>query len=47
VLIFPAVYRNAFDPQKPLFVQLCAIFASGVGWQGLLDAVTKASGVRG
>src|SRR5260370_15322580 len=23
LVIFPGVYRNSFDPQKPIFVQLC------------------------
>lgn len=41
--IFPAVYRNAFDPERPLFVQLCAIFASGIGWQSLFQAGTTAA----
>lgn len=41
VIVFPGIYRNAFDPQKPLFVQLCAIFASGLGWQGLLETAVK------
>jgi len=36
ILIFPGVYKNAWDPEKPLFVQLCAIVASGLGWQTLL-----------
>jgi hypothetical protein len=36
--IFPGVYRNAFDPERPIFVQLCAIFASGIGWQSLFHA---------
>jgi hypothetical protein len=37
-LIFPGVYKSAFDPGKPLFVQLCAIFTAGVGWQSLFKA---------
>jgi hypothetical protein len=36
LIIFPSVYRGAFDPDKPIFVQLCAIFAAGMGWQSLL-----------
>jgi hypothetical protein len=35
VAIFPAVYRSAFDPSSNLFVQLCTIFSSGIGWQSL------------
>lgn len=43
VIIFPAVYRNAFDPERPLFVQLCAIFAAGIGWQSLFQAGKEAT----
>ncbi len=35
VTIFPAVYKKTFDPSSNLFVQLCTIFSSGVGWQSL------------
>jgi len=45
VAIFPAVYRRAFDPAKPLFVQLCAIFAVGMGWESILRTTLKATGV--
>jgi len=45
VAIFPGVYKHAFDPQKPLFVQLCAIFAAGMGWESLLKTAVTASGV--
>jgi hypothetical protein len=37
ILLLPAVYKNAFDPDKPLLVQLCALFTSGVGWQSLFQ----------
>jgi hypothetical protein len=43
IVIFPAVYKNAFDPSKPIFVQLCAIFAGGLGWQALLQTAVKAA----
>jgi hypothetical protein len=43
--IFPAVYKSAFDPEKPLFVQLCAIFAAGMGWESLLKTALKVSGI--
>jgi hypothetical protein len=43
IIIFPGVYKNAFDPERPIFVQLCAIFASGIGWQSLFQAATKAT----
>jgi hypothetical protein len=41
IVIFPAIYKNAFDPTKPIFVQLCTIFASGLGWQALLQTAVK------
>lgn len=44
LVIFPAVYKRAFDPEKPLFVQLCAIFAAGMGWESLLRTALKATG---
>jgi hypothetical protein len=45
IVVFPAVYKRAFDPEKPLFVQLCAIFAVGMGWESLLRTALKATGV--
>jgi hypothetical protein len=33
IALLPAVYKNAFDPDKPILIQLCALFASGLGWQ--------------
>jgi hypothetical protein len=45
VLIFPSVYRGAFDPDKPMFTQLCAIFAAGMGWQSLLHTAAATAGL--
>jgi hypothetical protein len=42
--IFPGIYKNAFDAAKPLFVQLCAIFTAGIGWQSLFKAGAKITG---
>ncbi len=42
IVLLPAVYKNAFDPDKPMLVQLCALFTSGVGWQSLFQAATAA-----
>jgi hypothetical protein len=42
--ILPAVYKNAFDPDKPILIQLCALFASGLGWQSLFQAGATAVG---
>src|SRR5688572_20220548 len=39
IVIFPGVYRNAFDPDRPILAQLGVIFGSGVGWQLLFRAL--------
>jgi hypothetical protein len=41
LVVFPGVYKNALDPAKPLFVQLCTIFAAGMGWQSLLRTAVE------
>lgn len=43
LMAFPAVYKNSFDPTKPLFVQLCVIFTSGMGWQGIVSIAQQAT----
>jgi hypothetical protein len=43
IALLPAVYKNAFDPEKPILVQLCALFASGLGWQSLFQASATAA----
>ncbi|PSK94169.1 hypothetical protein [Taibaiella chishuiensis] len=35
LMAFPAIYKNSFDANKPLFVQLCVIFTAGIGWQNI------------
>jgi hypothetical protein len=44
VMAFPAVYDRSFDVRKPLFVQLCVLFALGIGWQSLVGSALKAAG---
>jgi ABC-type transport system involved in cytochrome c biogenesis permease component len=44
IAIFPAVFKNAYNKENPGFVQLCATFASGLGYQTLFTAATKAAG---
>jgi hypothetical protein len=39
-MALPAVYKRAFDPEKPLFVQLCVIFTSGIGWHSLVKVAS-------
>jgi len=41
-VIFPAVYKSAFDPGKPVMVQLAPIFTAGLGWHSLLATAIKA-----
>lgn len=36
VLLFPAVYKNSIDPEKPIFVTCCATIALGFSWQSLV-----------
>ncbi len=43
IIIFPAVYEKSFDPDRPLFVQLCSIFCMGIGWHAIVDAAGKAT----
>jgi hypothetical protein len=44
-IVFPGVYKSAFDPSKPLFVQLCAVFSAGIGWQSLIEGGSKLTGI--
>jgi hypothetical protein len=44
IVLLPAVYKNAFDPDKPILVQLCALFVSGLGWQSLFQTAVTATG---
>jgi hypothetical protein len=41
IIILPAVYKSSFDPQKPVLVQLAALFPLGIGWQSLFTTATK------
>lgn len=43
-MLFPSIYKSAFDPSKPVFVQLCAIFSAGIGWQSLIQGGGKLVG---
>jgi len=42
LIILPSIYKSAFDPEKPLLIQLAALFPLGIGWQNLFNAATKA-----
>lgn len=41
LIVFPSVYRRAFDAGQPKFVQFCVIFAGGMGWTALLETALK------
>ena len=41
LMAFPAVYKNSFDPGKPVAVQFAIIFSSGMGWQSIVGASLK------
>ncbi len=43
VVIFPAVYRAAFDPDSPWLVKIAPIFTAGLGWEALFGAAVKAA----
>lgn len=45
IMVFPGVYKKAFDPEKPLFIQICVIFTTGIGWQAVAGTALKAAGV--
>lgn len=40
IIILPGVYKAAFDPQKPILIQLAALFPLGIGWQSLFTSAT-------
>jgi hypothetical protein len=42
--VFPAVYKKALeetDAALPVFVQMCTIFAAGVGYKSLFDGIAN------
>jgi hypothetical protein len=41
IVILPSVYKQSFDRSSNLFVQLCTIFVSGLGWQSLMQTAVK------
>jgi hypothetical protein len=43
IILLPGVYKSAFDPEKPILVQLAALFPLGIGWQSLFTSITKIS----
>jgi len=47
IAILPSVYRNAFDPDKPVMIQLMALFPMGIGWRSVFDGLVKVAGADG
>ncbi|WP_422932243.1 hypothetical protein [Singulisphaera sp. PoT] len=41
IMIFPGIYRNSFDPEKPIVIQIIPLFIAGMGWQSLLTTVLQ------
>ncbi len=41
MILLPSVYKAAFDPKKPLVVQLAALLPLGIGWQSVFASATK------
>jgi hypothetical protein len=44
IVALPGIYKNAFDPTKPIIVQLCTIFVFGLGWQAVVQ--TAVDGIK-
>lgn len=44
IIILPSIYKASFDPDKPILVQLAALFPLGIGWQSLFTSATKLVG---
>ncbi len=45
IVVFPGVYRNSFDPEKPIFVQCCGM--AGQGQKARIAAVARRASPRG
>ncbi|WAC02453.1 hypothetical protein N7U66_01685 [Lacinutrix neustonica] len=41
VVAFPTVYRNAFDANRPKWMQLIPVFTAGLGWQTIVDTAVE------
>ena len=44
IALFPAAYRNAFDPNAPLLSQAGLSVMAGFGWENVVHTAIKASG---
>lgn len=41
--LFPAAYRNAFDPSAPLLSQAGVSVMTGIGWENIIQTAMKGS----
>ncbi len=44
VIVFPSIYRKAFDSDRPKWIQMIPIFTAGLGWQTLVDSAVTGMG---
>ncbi len=47
IIVFPAIYRKAFDSDRPAWIQLIPIFTAGLGWQTLVDSAISGATKKG
>jgi hypothetical protein len=43
-MLFPTIYRNAFDPERSFVVQALVVFTLGLGWQSLFLSILRGAG---
>ena len=41
-VLFPSVYKKAFDATKPIGVLLAPIFTAGIGWEAIFSTAIEA-----
>ena len=43
--ILPGVYRRTIDPDRPVAIQIMALFPMGLGWRTVFDGLQKPTGI--
>ena|SRR5438067_524519 len=43
LILFPGAYKNSFNPGQNPFIQFCVVFATGIGWQSVINNATTPS----
>ena len=41
LIIFPSVYKNAFNPTEPLLAQIGTVLMAGIGWRSVVDGAAS------